>query len=299
MAQTYPARPLRLVVPLPPGGAADIVARHMARWLERLGQPVIIENKPGAGTNVGVQAVINSPSDGYTLLLVGTASAISATLYEKLPFNFLRDIVPIAGLVRFPLVMEVNRSVPAATVPEFIAYAKANPGKINMGSSGVGTAPHLAGEMFKAMTGVNMVHVPYRGEPPAITDMLGGQVQVMFGNVSASIEHIRSGALRALAVTTAVRQNVLPDVPTVADTISGYEASGWFGIGAPKGTSPEIVERLNRAINAGLADSGIQARYAELGSTPVVFTPAEFGAHLATETEKWARIVNLSGAKPD
>jgi tripartite-type tricarboxylate transporter receptor subunit TctC len=299
LAQSYPTRPVRLIVPLPAGGAADIVGRHIARWLERLGQPVIVENKPGAGTNIGVQAVVNSPPDGHTLLLIGTATAISATLYEKLPFDFVRDIVPVAGLVRFPLVMEVNRSLPVATVTEFIAYAKANPGRINMASAGVGTAPHLAGEMFKAMAGVDMVHVPYRGEPPAITDILGGRVQVMFGNVTASIEQIRSGALRALAVTSAARVEVLPDLPTVADAVPGYEASGWFGIGAPKGTPPNIVEKLNQAINAGLAESSIQARLAELGSEPMPVTSSEFGRYVAAEIQKWGRLVKDSGAKPE
>jgi tripartite-type tricarboxylate transporter receptor subunit TctC len=298
-AQTYPTRPIRIIVPLPPGGAADIVARIIGRWLEQLGQPIIIENKPGAGTNVGVQAVINSPPDGYTLLLIGTASAISASLYERLPFNFLRDIAPVAGLVRFPLVMEVNRSVPATTVAEFIAYAKANPGKINMASSGVGTAPHMAGELFKVMTGVEMVHVPYRGEPPAITDLLGGQVQIMFGNITASIEHIRADALRALAVTTATRSDVLPNRPTVADTVPGYEASGWFGIGVPKRTPPDVIQKLNREINAALADPAIKARIAELGSTPIQFSSTEFGTFLADETEKWAKVIRSANIRPD
>jgi tripartite-type tricarboxylate transporter receptor subunit TctC len=296
-AQTYPSRPIRLIVPLPAGGAADIVARLMARWLERLGQPIIIENKPGGGTNIGVQAAINAPPDGYTLLLFGNASAINATLYERLPFDFIRDIAPVAGLVSYPLVMEVNASFPARTVGEFIAYAKANPGKVNMGSAGIGTVPHLAGEMFKAMTGVDMVHVPYRGEPPAITDMLAGQVQVMFGNVTASITHIRSGALRALAVTTAAPSSALPDVPTVGETVPGYEATGWFGVGAPKGTPPQIVELLNREIVAGLADPDMRARYVELGSVPLPLRPGELGAHVVSETEKWAKIVKLSGAR--
>jgi tripartite-type tricarboxylate transporter receptor subunit TctC len=298
-AQTYPSRPIRIIVPLPSGGAADVVARIIGRRLERLGQPIIIENKPGAGTNVGVQAVINSPPDGYTLLLIGTASAISASLYERLPFNFLRDIAPVAGLVRFPLVMEVNRSIPPTTVAEFIAYAKANPGKINMASSGVGTAPHMAGELFKVMTGVEMVHVPYRGEPPAITDLLGGQVQVMFGNVTASIEHIRSGALHALAVTTATRSDALPDQPTVADTVPGYEASGWFGMGVPKHTQPDIIRTLNREINGALTDPVIKARIIELGSTPIQFSPTEFGTFLADETEKWGKVIRSANIKPD
>jgi tripartite-type tricarboxylate transporter receptor subunit TctC len=299
VAQSYPARPIRLIVPLPAGGAADIIGRQIGRWLERLGQPVIVENRPGAGTNVGVQAVVKAAPDGATLLLIGTASAISASLYQSLPFDFLRDIAPVAGLVRFPLVMEVAPALPVTSVAEFIAYAKANPGKVNMASSGVGTAPHLAGELFKTMTGIEMVHVPYRGEPPAITDLLGGQVQVMFGNVSASIEQIRAGALRALAVTTAERSPALPGVPTVADTVPGYEASGWFGVGAPRGTPPDIVETLNREINAGLANAEIHARIADLGSTPMVFTAAEFGAHLVAETGKWGKVVRSSGAKAE
>ena len=298
-AQSYPTRPVRVIVPLPAGGAADIVARIMGHWLERLGQPVIVENKPGAGTNVGVQAVLNAPPDGYTLLLAGTASAINATLYEQLPFNFLRDIAPVAGLVRFPLVMEINRSVPAATVAEFIAYAKTNPGKINFASAGVGTAPHLAGELFQVMTGVNMVHVPYRGEPPAISDLLGGRVQVMFGNVTASIEQIRSGLLHALAVTTVAPSPALPDLPTVGETVPGYEASGWFGVGVPKATPTEIVEKLNTEINAGLADLTIKSRIADLGSTVLPLSPADFGKLVAEETEKWGKVVRAANIKPE
>jgi len=299
-AQTYPTRPLRLVVGFPPGGGTDIVARIMGRWLsERLGQPLIIENKPGAGTNIAVQAVVNSPPDGYTLLFVTTSSATNATLYDTLPFVFLRDIAPVAGLVRLPLVMQVNPSVPAKTVAEFIAHATANPGKINMASTGVGTSVHLAGELFKVMTGINMVHVPYRGGAPALTDMISGQVQVMFADLPSSLAHIQSGALRALAVTTATRSGSLPHVPTVGETLAGYEASSWYGIGAPMGTPPETIELLNREINAGLANPGIKVKLAEAGTTPMPFTPAEFGAHVAAETEKWAKVVKFAGAKPD
>jgi tripartite-type tricarboxylate transporter receptor subunit TctC len=298
-AQSYPTRPVRFIVPLPAGGAADIVARLMGHWLERLGQPVIVENKPGAGTNVGVQAVLNAPPDGYTLLLFGTASAINATLYEQLPFNFLRDIAPVSGLVGFPLVMEINQSVPAVTVAEFIAYAKANLGKINFASAGIGTAPHLAGELFEVMTGVKMVHVPYRGEPPAISDLLAGRVQVMFGNVTASIEHIRSGALRALAVTTAAQSGALPHVPTVGETVPGYEASGWFAVGVPKGTPTEIIEKLNKEINAGLSDPTIKSRLADLGSTVLPLSPADLGKLVTEETEKWGKVIRAANIKPE
>ena len=298
-AQAYPERPIRLVVPLPAGGAADIVARLIGRQLERLGQPVIVDNKPGAGTNVGVQAVVNAPPDGHTLLVASTASAINATLYEKLPFTFLQDIVPVAGLVRFPLVMVVSRSVPATSVAEFVAYAKANPGKINMGSAGIGTAPHLAGEMFKTMTDIEMAHVPYRGEPPALADMIAGRVEAMFSAVAASIAHLRSGALRALAVTTAERIAVLPDVPPVAETVPGYEASGWFGVGAPKGVPARIVGTLSREVALAQADPETSARIAELGCTPLTLGPAAFGAFLSADTAKWATVVRASGARPE
>jgi tripartite-type tricarboxylate transporter receptor subunit TctC len=300
LAQSYPTRPVRWVVGYPPGGSTDIVARIMGRWLsERLGQQVIIENKPGAGTNIAVQTVVSSPLDGYTLIFLSAANAINATLYESLPFDLLRDIAPVGPLVRVPLVMEVNPAVPAKTVAEFIAHAKANPGKVNMASVGVGTPPHLAGELFKVMTGVNMVHVPYRGSAPAITGMIGGQVQVLFDAVPSSLAHIQSGALRALAVTTAIRSGVLPDLPTVADTVPGYEASTWFGVGVPKGTPTEVIEKLNREINAGLADPTVKARLAEVGTSVFSATPSDFGKFIAAETEKWGKVVEFSGAKPD
>jgi tripartite-type tricarboxylate transporter receptor subunit TctC len=298
-AQVYPARPIRWIVGYSAGGGADIQSRIMAQWLsERLGQSIIVENRPGAATNIAIQAAVNSPPDGYTLVLVASSNAINATLYEKLPFNFIRDIAPVAGLVRLPLVMVVNPSVPARTVPEFITYAKANPGKISMASYGTGTASHLAGELFKTMAGINMVHVPYRGEAPALTDLLGGQVQVFFG-ASGSIEPIKAGRLRALAVTTVGRSVALPDIPTVSDFMPGYEASAWVGVGAPRGTPREITEKLNREINAGLADPAVKARFTELATTPITFTPAEFGAFMTAETEKWGKVVRASGAKPE
>ena len=299
-AQAYPTRPVRWIVGAPPGGALDIVARLMGQWLsERLGQPFVIENRPGAGTNIGTEAVAKAPPDGYTLLLISTPSAINATLYEKLNFNFIRDIAPVATITSQPFVMVVNPSVPAKTVPEFIAYAKANPGQINMASAGNGTGPHVAGELFKMMAGVDMVHVPYRGSGPALTDLLGAQVQVLFSTMPSSIEHVRSGKLRALAVTTATRAEALPDIPTVADFVPGYEASGWYGVGVPKNTPAEIVDTLNKAINAGFAESKLKARLADLGGTVLAGSPSDFGKLIADETEKWAKVVKFAGLKPE
>ena len=299
-AQTYPTRPVRLIIGYPPGGSADITARLLGQWLsERLGQPFVIESRPGASTNIATEAVVRTPPDGYTLLLVAPANAINATLYEKLNFNFISDIVPVAGIIRFPNVMVVNPLVPAKTVPEFIAYAKANPGRLNMASSGNGSTIHVSGELFKMMTGVNMVHVPYRGGAPALTDMISGQVQVMFDNVPTSIEFIRAGKLRALAVTTATRSEVLPDLPTVADFVPGYEASAWYGVGVPKGTPEDIIDKLNKEINAILAEPKAKARLADLGASLLAGSPADFGKLVADETEKWGKVVKFSGAKPD
>ena len=297
-AQAYPTRPVRLIVPIAPAGATDIVGRLIGQWLsERLGQQFVIENRPGAGTTIGTEVVVRAPADGYTLLLVSSDSAINATLYEKLSFNFIRDIAPVAGIVRLPFLMLVNPSVPAKTVPEFIAYAKANPGKINMASPG--NTPHLAGELFKTMAGLNLANVPYRGGAPALTDLISGQVQVMFLSPAASIEYIRSGRLRALAVTSATRWEGLPDLPTVVDFLPGYEVSVWFGVGAPKNTPAEIVDKLNKEINAGLADPKIKARLADLGNIGLALSPAEFGKLIADETEKWSKVVKFLGAKPD
>ena len=299
-AQTYPTRPVRLIIGYPPGGSADITARLLGQWLsERLGQPFVIESRPGASTNIATEAVVRAPPDGYTLLLVAPANAINATLYEKLNFNFISDIAPVAGIIRFPNVMVVNPLVPAKTVPEFIAYAKANPGRLNMASSGNGSTIHVSGELFKMMTGVNMVHVPYRGGAPALTDMISGQVQVMFDNVPTSIEFIRAGKLRALAVTTATRSEVLPDLPTVADFVPGYEASAWYGVGVPKGTPDDIIDKLNKEINAILAEPKAKARLADLGASLLAGSPADFGELVADETEKWGKVVKFSGAKPD
>ena len=299
-AQAYPTRPVRLIIGYPPGGSADITARLLGQWLsERLGQPVVVESRPGAGTNIATETVVNAPPDGYTLLLVAPANAINATLYEKLNHNFIRDIAPVAGLIRFPNVIVVNPSVPAKTVPEFIAYAKANPGKLNMASSGAGSTIHVSGELFKMMTGINMLHVPYRRGAPALTDLISGQVQVMFDNVPTSIEFIRAGKLRPLAVTTAARSNVLPDLPTVADFVPGYEASAWYGVGVPKGTPEAIIGKLNKETNAILADPKARARFDELGASLIAGSPAEFGQLVADETEKWAKVVKFSGARPD
>jgi tripartite-type tricarboxylate transporter receptor subunit TctC len=299
-AQAYPSRPVRWIVGFAPGGTTDILARLMGQWLsERLNKPFIIENRPGAGANIATEAVVRAPADGYTLLLVGPPNAINATLYENLNFNFIRDIAPVAGIARVPQVMTVNPSVPAKTVPEFIAYTKANPGKINMASGGVGDPGHVAGELFKMMAGVNLTHVPYRGAALAVTDLLGGQVQVMFNGIPPSIEYIKAGRLRALAVTTAMRSEALPDIPAVSDFVPGYEASGSYGIGVPKGTPVEIVDRLNKETNTGLADSKLRARFADLGALTMPMTPAEFGKLITDETEKWGKVVKFAGAKAE
>jgi len=297
-ALDYPTRPVRWVVGYPAGGATDILARLIGQRLsEKLGQQFVIENKPGAGNNIGTEAVINAEPDGYTVLLVNPANYINASLYTNLKFNFIRDIAPVASFTRVPNVMTVAPSVPAKTVAEFIAYVKANPGKVNMASSGNGTSVHLSGEMFMAMSDTKMQHVPYRGAAPAITDMLGGQVQVIFDNMPSIIQHIRAGSLRALAVTTTARSPQLPDVPTVADTVPGYEASALFGMGAPKKTPPEIIEKLNREINAVLAEPEMKKRLIELGGEPLIGPPDAFGAAIAAETEKWEKVVKASGAK--
>ena len=300
LAQIYPSRPVRWIVGDAPGGAPDILARLIGQWLsERLGRPVIVENRPGAGGTIATEATVKAPPDGYTLLTVSTTTAINATLYEKLNYNFLRDIAPVAGIARVPLVMVVNPSFPAKTIPEFIAYAKANPGKLNLASAGNGTGPHMAGELFKIMTGTNMVHVPFRGGPPALTAVLGGQVQVYFVATPSSIENIKAGKLRALAVTTATRWEGLPDVPTVGEFIPGYEASVWFGIGAPTNIPTEIVDKLNEEVNAGLIDPVIKKRLADLGATALASSPARFGKLVADETEKWAKVVRSVNIKAE
>ncbi len=299
-AQAYPSRTVRMIVGFAPGGPVDIVARLMAQWLsDRLGQQFVVENRAGAGGNIATEAVVNAPPDGHTLLLLSAANTVNVTLYARLNFNFLRDIAPVAGIMRTPNVMVVDPSFPAKTVLEFIAYARANPGKLNMGSAGNGTSQHVAGELFKMMARVNMVHVPYRGAAPALADLFGGQVHVMFGTTPTSIEHIRAGKLRPLAVTTSRRWDGLPDTPTISDFVPGYEASGWFGLGAPKDTPAEIVGTLNRAIRAGLTDAKLRARLEGLGGTVLTGSPADFGKMLAAETEKWARVVKFSGAKVD
>ena len=299
-AQAYPSRPVRIIVGFPPGGPNDITARLIGQWLsERLGQPFIIENRPGASSNIGTEAVVRAPPDGHTLLQVSTAAAINATLYGKLNYDFIRDIAPVAGIIRTTQIVVVNPSISATTIPEFIAYAKANPGNINMASPGNGTLPHLAGELFKMMTGVNITFVSYRGDAPALTDLLGGQVQMMIPAPLASIEYIRAGKLRALAVTTPTRWEGLPDAPTVGEFVPGYEASPWFGVGAPKRTAAEIVEKLNKEINAALADSKMRARLADMGGTALPGSPADFGKLIAEETEKWGKVVKFAGLKPE
>jgi tripartite-type tricarboxylate transporter receptor subunit TctC len=299
-AQAYPTRPVRIIVGFAPSGATDIMARLIGQWLsERLGQQFIVENRPGAASNIATEAVVNAPPDGYTLLVATSVNAINATLYDKLIFNLIRDIAPVASIHREPFLVEVNPSVPVKTVPELIAYAKANPANINMATAGIGSGNHIAGELFKMMTGVTLVHVPYRGAGPALVDLLGGQVQVMFATMSSSIEYVRGGKLRALAVTTATRSPVLPDIPTVAEFVPGYESSFWTGICAPKNTPAEIVDKLNTEINAALADPKMKAWLADLGGTPLPGSPADFGKFIADETEKWAKVVKFAGLRPE
>ena len=297
-AADYPTRPVKWIVPYPPAGTTDVLARIIAQWLtEKLGQPFVIENRPGAGNNLGTEAVVKAAPDGYTMLLVNPANGINATLYKDLSFNVIRDIAPVAGIVRTPNVMEVTPSFPAKTVAEFIAYCKANPGKINMASSGSGTSVHLSGELFKAMTGCSMLHVPYKGAGPALTDLMGGQVDVIFDNLPSSMGHTKSGKIRALAVTSAEREPSLPDVPTVAETVPGYEATAWFGIGMPKGAPREAIEKVNAEVNRALADPKMRAKLAELGGKPIAGTPEDFGKVIAAETAKWEKVVISSGAK--
>jgi tripartite-type tricarboxylate transporter receptor subunit TctC len=299
-AQTYPSRPVRIIVGFAPGGGVDIIARLIGQWLtDRVGQPFVIENRPGGGSNIATEAAVRAPADGYTLLLVTAANAINTTLYEKLSFNFVRDIAPVAGIVVVPNVMVVHPPVPAKTVPEFIAYAKANPGKINIASGPIGGSSHVSGELFKMLTGTHMLPVPYRGTAPAVTDLLGGQVQVMFNSPPASIEYIKAGRLRALAVTTATRSETLPDLPTVGEFVPGYETSQWYGVGVPKNTPAEIIEKLNKETNAGLVDPKLKARLADLGGIALAGSPVDFGKFIADETEKWAKVIKFAGVKAD
>jgi tripartite-type tricarboxylate transporter receptor subunit TctC len=299
-AQAYPSRPVRIIVGFAPGAGTDIVARLMGQWLsERLGQQFIVENRPGAASNIGTEVVVRAPADGYTLLIFGAPAAINATLYDKLNFNFIRDIAPVGSIGSVPNVIVVHPSVPAKTVPELITYAKGNPGRLNMASGGIGTPQHVAGELFKMMTGTNIIHVQYRGGAPALTDLLGGQVQVMFATMPSSIGYIRAGKVRLLAITSATRLDALPDVPTVAEFVPGFEASSWYGVGAPKNTPAEIIGMLNKEINAALADPKMSARFADLGGTPLVGSPADFGKHIAEETEKWAKVIRAANIKAE
>jgi tripartite-type tricarboxylate transporter receptor subunit TctC len=299
-AADYPNRPVKWIVPYPPGGTTDVLARVVAQWLsEKLGQPFLVENRPGGGNNIGTETALRAAPDGYTMLLVNPANGINATLYKNLNFEFIRDVAPVAGLVRTPNVMEVTPSLPVKTVAEFIAYCKANPGKINMASSGSGTSVHLSGELFKSMTGCDMVHVPYKGAGPALTDLMGGQVHVLFDNLPSSINHIKGGKLRALAVTSEQRDGALPDVPTVSETVKGYEATAWFGIGMPKDTPRAVIEKVNSAVNQALADPKMREKLAEMGGKPIPGSPEDFGKVIASETEKWSKVVISSGAKAE